>query len=268
MAWAIAGFTAILKLAGQLLDSSEAIRISMREKLIKVIISSRAISYGSLVLLTFIVAMKNPLHDRTHAANKPYTYLALGDSYTIGEKVDPKQNFPNQVTSLLKEQGYDFSQPRIIAQTGWTTNELEEAIKKAKITHPFDFVTLLIGVNNQYRGGKAGDYAPEFESLLTKAVEFAGNDTNHVFILSIPDWGVTPFAKDRNTAQISKEIDEYNEANSTIASKYKVHYIDITPSTREAGKNPALLASDGLHPSAKEYAKWAREIAELIKTKL
>jgi lysophospholipase L1-like esterase len=113
-----------------------------------------------------------------------------------------------------------------------------------------------------------GEYAPQFESLLTKAVEFAGNDTNHVFILSIPDWGVTPFAKDRNTAQISREIDEYNAANAAIASKYKVHYINITPGTREAQNNPGLIAADGLHPSAKEYARWAREIAALIKTKL
>lgn len=240
----------------------------MREKLIKVIVSSRAISYGSLVLLTFIVAMKTPLHDRTPPENRPYSYLALGDSYTIGEKVDPAKNFPNQVTNILRESGHQFNAPHIIAQTGWTTGELEAAIKKAELNAPFDFVTLLIGVNNQYRGGKPGEYAPEFEKLLTKAVQFAGNDTNHVFILSIPDWGVTPFAKDRDRAQISKEIDQFNAANSAIASKYKVHYIDITPGTRQAGSDPSLLASDGLHPSEKEYSRWAHEIAEIIKTKL
>jgi lysophospholipase L1-like esterase len=240
----------------------------MREKLIKVIASSQVISYCSLVLLTFIVAMKIPLHERPKAPEKQHTYLALGDSYTIGEKLDPSDNFPNQVTSMLKNTGHDFGKPEIIAETGWTTDELEQAIQKAKLNQRFDFVTLLIGVNNQYRGRKVQDYASEFESLLKKAVRFADNDTSRVIILSIPDWGVTPFASDRDRSKIAKEIDEYNSVNSNIASRYKVHYIDITPSTRQAAKDPSLLATDGLHPSAKEYEKWATQIVELIKTKL
>lgn len=202
------------------------------------------------------------------SAAKAYTYLALGDSYTIGEKVEAKDNFPNQVVALLNEKKIIFQPAKIIAQTGWTTDELQSAIKKTKLQRRYDFVTLLIGVNNQYRGRKTVDYIPEFESLLKQAIRFAGNDTNHVIVLSIPDWGVTPFAEDRDRMQIAKDIDEYNAASELIAAKYKVQYINITKSTREAAKDVSLLTSDGLHPSGKEYAKWAKEVAAFIHEKL
>jgi lysophospholipase L1-like esterase len=247
----------------------------MREKLIKVIASSRVISYGSLVLLTFIVAMKHPLKDQPTPPAKHYNYLALGDSYTIGEKVKFTENFPSQVTSILKDKGFDFGDPEIIARTGWTTNDLQAALHKAKLPDHYDFVTLLIGVNNQYRGKKAAEYAPEFESLLKQAVQYASQDSSHVIILSIPDWSVTPFgeaslpdAQGRDRKKIATQIDEYNTTNQQIAAKYKVHYIDVTKSTREVEKDPSLVTSDGLHPSAKEYSKWAKGIAEFIQTKL
>ncbi len=213
-------------------------------------------------LAVIFVAMKSPEKEK-------YDYLALGDSYTIGEKVPAEENFPNQVVRIMKEKGKNFSAPRIIATTGWTTGELQAAVTKARIRKKYDFVTLLIGVNNQYRGLKIVDYIPEFEKLLQQAIRFAGNDTSHVVVLSIPDWGVTPFAEGRDRQQIAKDIDAYNAANLLITEKYGIHYIDITPGTRKASSDASLLAEDGLHPSGKAYGEWAGEIAQyfLSKTK-
>lgn len=197
-----------------------------------------------------------------------YSYLALGDSYIIGESVLPNENFPNQTAQLLKKAGYDFNVPEIVAKTGWTTDELQTAINNHQFHPPYNFVTLLIGVNNQYRGRTVESYKPEFESLLKQAIQFAGGKSDYVIVVSIPDWGATPFADGRDRKQIAKEIDEYNAANKTIAENYKVNYVDITSGTREAATNPFLVAGDGLHPSAKEYARWAEKIATIIKQHL
>jgi lysophospholipase L1-like esterase len=234
----------------------------IREVLIKKTGSPVIVITGILLLIIIIVAMKIP------ANQNKYTYLALGDSYTIGEKVTTEENFPNQVIQLLKQQGFEFKTPEIIATTGWTTDELQDGIDKANLKKRYDFVSLLIGVNNQYRGRKVEEYVPEFESLLKQAIAFAENKSDHVIVLSIPDWGVTPFAKERDTNKIAAEINEYNKANKAIADKYKVHYINVTESTREATHDSSLLAEDGLHPSGKEYKKWAEAVAEIIKTKL
>ena len=203
---------------------------------------------------------------------KKYTYLALGDSYTIGESVPAADNFPNQTVSILNSGQANFQPARIIAKTGWTTDELEAGIITANAVDPlllpYDFVSLLIGVNNQYRGRPVEDYKPQFEALLKKAIQFAGGKADHVIVLSIPDWGVTPFAQGRDRKQIAREIDVYNAANKSIAHQYQVYYIDITPGTREAATDTTLLAGDGLHPSGKEYAKWARAVAEKIKAEL
>jgi lysophospholipase L1-like esterase len=201
-----------------------------------------------------------------------YYYLALGDSYTIGQSVSEQDNFPNQVVSSMLNNAIPFYPARIIAKTGWTTDELEAGIVAANIADPlrssYDFVSLLIGVNNQYRGRTVDNYKPEFEALLKKAILFAGNKADHVIVLSIPDWGVTPFAIGRDRTQIAAEIDAYNAANKEIALRYNVHYIDITPWTREAATNPSLLAPDGLHPSGIEYKRWAEKIVAYFKTKL
>jgi lysophospholipase L1-like esterase len=239
----------------------------MRKRSFHIIGSKTLPSAFFFLIIVFIIAMKKPLTDDTPQA-KGYTYLALGDSYTIGEQVESKENFPNQVTAILKEKGIAFAPPEIIAQTGWTTDELQSAIKKTELKRRYDFVTLLIGVNNQYRGRKVEDYIPEFESLLKQAIQFAGNDTDHVIVLSIPDWGVTPFATGKDRNQVAKEIDEYNSANELISKKYKAHYINITQSTREAATDISLLTADGLHPSGKEYARWAKKVAELIQEKM
>lgn len=196
------------------------------------------------------------------SSQKAYTYLALGDSYTIGEKVVAEENFPSQTVRLLRKEGRKMAKPRIIAKTGWTTGELQAALDKARLRKQYDFVTLLIGVNNQYRGLEVVDYIPEFEHLLKQAIRLAGNDTTHVVVLSIPDWGVTPFAEGRDRQQIAAAIDAYNAANQLLAEKYRVHYINITPATRKASADPGLLAEDGLHPSGKAYAEWADEACQ------
>lgn len=220
---------------------------------------------GFLLLLIFTGAKRHDSH-LINMNSITRTYLALGDSYTIGESVLLTESFPYQTVELLRNAGFDFTAPEIIAKTGWTTDELQAAINKHKFLPSYDFVSLLIGVNNQYRGRTVEDYQPEFESLLKQAVSFAGGNANHVMVVSIPDWGATPFAQGRDRNQIAKEIDAYNSANKKIAEKYKVHYVDITPGTREAASDPSLVAGDGLHPSAKDYKRWAEKIAEKIKS--
>ncbi len=193
-----------------------------------------------------------------------FTYLALGDSYTVGEAVPLHESFPYQVVQLLRKKDIHIHAPEIVAQSGWTTLELAEHILHTKFNESYDFVTLLIGVNNQYRGLNAEDYKNDFEFLLKKALHFADDKNDHVVVLSIPDWSVTPFAKEKDTKKITEEIDILNGINATIAKQNKVNYINKTESTREAANDPTLITSDGLHSSGKEYAKWGEQIAEHI----
>lgn len=228
----------------------------------------------SFLLLTFICksSLTNPSYLTIMTDMTPLTYLALGDSYTIGEQVPPEKNFPNQVWKMMNKSSTRLQEPRIIATTGWTTDELEDGIHLANLTEPiqssYDFVSLLIGVNNQYRGRSVENYQTEFEELLKKAIHFAGDKKERVVVLSIPDWGVTPFAEGRDREQIAREIDAYNAANKEIALRYNTYYIDITPWTREAVADPSLLAPDRLHPSAKEYQRWGTVITAYFTTKL
>jgi len=193
-----------------------------------------------------------------------YTYLALGDSYTIGEQVALLENFPFQTVELLNKRKIEVADPVIVAKTGWTTDELAMALREEGIKEQFSFVTLLIGVNNQYRNRPVENYREEFTQLLDQAIVFANGHARHVFVLSIPDWGVTPFAADRDAATITKEIDTYNAAKKEIALAYKCNYLDITDSTRANGKKDEFLAEDGLHPSGKEYKVWAERLAPMI----
>jgi len=188
------------------------------------------------------------------------TYLALGDSYTIGEKVLVEENFPNQTVALLNGK---LSIPQIIATTGWTTDELDAAITAANIT-TFDIVSLLIGVNNQYRERTVNNFEIEFERLLQRAIAFTNNNSTHVVVLSIPDWGVTPFAEGRDSKKIATEIDAYNLVCKMAAQKFNTHFIDITTAQRLDGNKEEFLAADKLHPSGKEYKKWAERLAEKI----
>jgi lysophospholipase L1-like esterase len=193
------------------------------------------------------------------------TYLALGDSYTIGEQVLPEDNFPNQTVALLNGL---LTSPHIIATTGFTTDELNAAIDAANISGQYDIVSLLIGVNNQYRGRDSQNFTKEFEALLERAILFSGNQPHRVFVLSIPDWGVTPFAAGRDTQKIAAEINAYNTVCENLAAQYGAHFIDITASQRADGAAMDFLAPDQLHPSAKEYAKWAAQLAAAIKIEL
>ena len=199
---------------------------------------------------------------------KVYTYLALGDSYTIGEALPLHKSFPYQVVDLLRKKGHHFSAPEIIAKTGWTTDELSAAIEEHEYLAKYDFVTLLIGVNNQYRGRSVEEYKIEFENLLKKALQLAADKKEHLVVLSIPDYSVTPFAQTKNPVGIRKEIELYNSVNNAVCIQYKVQHIDITPGTRKAKKDPSLLATDGLHPSEKEYTKWAEAVAKTIMSQL
>ncbi len=196
------------------------------------------------------------------------TYLALGDSYTIGESVSSSGNFPNRTTALLRQDGIELADPVIIAVTGWTTDELAASIREHNLQETFSVVTLLIGVNNQYRGRPLENYREEFTSLLQQAIHFAGGDAGRVVVLSIPDWGVTPFAEGRDRHAIAREIDAFNEAARDIADDHQCGWLDITDSTRSNGQQPEFLAEDGLHPSAKEYAIWAERLAPLLKAAL
>lgn len=194
-----------------------------------------------------------------------YKYLALGDSYTIGEQVSTAENFPNQTVALLRKQHtLQVAEPQIIATTGWTTGELSAAIDQERPASDFDLVSLLIGVNNQYRGLELEVYKKEFAQLLTRAILFAQGRPQHVFVLSIPDWGLTPFAADKNRADIATAINAYNSINRAIALAYKCHYLDITASTRLHGSVTEYLTPDQLHYSGKEYSLWAAELAPLM----
>jgi lysophospholipase L1-like esterase len=196
------------------------------------------------------------------------TYLALGDSYTIGEALPLYESFPYQALQILRDKGFHFHAPEIIAKTGWTTSELAEHLLHTKLNEHYDFVTLLIGVNNQYRGLSIHDYKSDFEFLLKKALHFSNNKTERVIIISIPDWGTTPFAEGRDRIKIASEIDLFNEAKRSITEKYEVDYIDITTSQRADGTDNEFIAADKLHPSAKEYAKWAYKVAEKFESVL
>jgi len=186
----------------------------------------------------------------------PLTWLALGDSYTIGEGVADAARWPLQVAAALRAEGIAMTGPDIIATTGWTTDELDAGIDAAAPQGPYDLVSLLIGVNDQYRGRPLADYLPAFEGLLQRAIGFAGGKHGRVLVLSIPDWGVTPFARaqGRDAARIAAELDAYNGAAAEACTHAGVAFVDITPISRA---HCALLADDGLHPSADMYARWA-----------
>lgn len=192
------------------------------------------------------------------------SYLALGDSYTIGQGVSPNELYPNLLADTLEQLGIPMHEPQIIAQTGWTTANLITAINNAQISTTFDFVSLLIGVNNQYQHKPIAEYQQQFEQLLQKAIVFANNDTSKVVVLSIPDYGYTPFGQ-ANQAVISSQIAEFNTVNKAIANAYGVQYFDITPISQQALSQPNLLATDQLHPSGAMYKQWVALMIDNVK---
>ncbi len=194
--------------------------------------------------------------------NGKLSYLALGDSYTIGEAVDQKSSFPYQLSAQLS--GYGVQSPAIIARTGWTADDLIAAINSSgKIGNTYDMVTLLIGVNDQYQGLSQDNYRIKFVQLLNMAISFAKGNKQQVFVVSIPDYGVTPFAQGAE-ATIGPQIDQFNAINKTESDKAGVNYINITPISKQAATNSALVANDGLHPSAQMYALWVQAIVPVV----
>jgi len=196
------------------------------------------------------------------------TYLALGDSYTSGEAVPQAQSFPYQLTASLSASSFKIGNPTEIAVTGWTTDDLIDAIAASNIRQKqYDFVTLLIGVNDQYQGLSQSNYSTKFTQVLQTAIAFAKGDTSRVFVLSIPDYGVTPFANGQD-AVIGPQIDQFNAINKQISLKAGVHYLDITAISRQAANAPLLIAPDGLHPSGLMYAQWVKLLEPMVATRL
>lgn len=186
--------------------------------------------------------------------------LALGDSYTIGEAVPEAERWPVVLAQRLRADGLNVAAPQIVARTGWTTDELDAAITAANPQGPYDLVTLLIGVNNQYRQRSVDEYRTQFRGLLDRAVGFAGGRPSRVVVVSFPDWGVTPFgAQDRRgPEQIGREVDAFNAVAEEEATAQGVAFVDITAISRTVSRNE--LASDGLHPSGAQYARWAAAV--------
>lgn len=208
----------------------------------------------------YLIMVEQPKTDFSTENDSTLSYLALGDSYTIGESVTENERFPVQLTERLKGRGFHIKPVKIVARTGWTTDELTKAIQNETFEKSYNLVTLLIGVNNQYRGRSADEYRGEFRDLLKTAVEFANQQPQHVIVISIPDYGVTPFGKMRDADKIAKEIDQFNAINLEESKKANVRYTGITTISREALNDETLVAGDGLHPSGEMYRRWVEKI--------
>jgi lysophospholipase L1-like esterase len=228
-----------------------------------------------LITLTSLSAYTKSADIKSTTNNKTTTmtadtvnYLALGDSYTIGESVPQHQSFPYQLTGLLNSNGLLTKEPTIIATTGWTIDNLIDAISNSGIANKkFDLVTLLIGVNDQYQGLSQSNYSIKFAQVLNTAINFANGNASRVFVLSIPDYGVTPFGSGRGNV-IGPEIDQFNTINKAISLKAGVNYLDITPVSRNAAKDPRLTAADGLHPSGEMYSIWMSMLEPMVMKQL
>ena len=208
------------------------------------------------LLLTFSTA---DMFGQRLSKNEPVRLLALGDSYTIGESVAEVQRWPEQLVAALKLRGYTCHNAEIVAVTGWRTDQLKLGLRARKLPKNYNLVTLLIGVNNQYQGKSVEEYKIQFEELLNMAIEYAGGNNSRVFALSIPDYGFTPFGKEKQR-QISEEIDAFNKTSKAIAEEKGVVYVNITDISRKGLTDPGLIATDGLHPSGKMYALWVERI--------
>lgn len=191
------------------------------------------------------------------------SWLALGDSYTIGQGVNATERFPAQTLDLLKLRSIKTAQLTYIATTGWTSAELDKSISQQNLAY-YDFVTVLIGVNDQFQGIDTSTYSKNFKSILNRAIQATRGESQHVLVLSIPDYSLTPEGKKLDTTKIKREIDLFNSLNKKVAKDYKCQYLDITVLGREAKSNPSWVAKDGLHPSALAYKKWAEQIHPFI----
>ncbi|HET8804392.1 MAG TPA: SGNH/GDSL hydrolase family protein [Aequorivita sp.] len=224
------------------------------------------IAISALVLLLVscgISKTKNP------SEKVAYKYLALGDSYTIGESVCRDCNYPKQFTDSFNQTSNEKTSVKIIAKTGWTTTDLLSAIASEKPSKEYDLVTLLIGVNNQYQNKPFAVYEEEFPKLLDMAIDFAKGNTENVIVLSIPDYAFTPFGQKSGKAEkITSELNKYNAFAEKITEQKRVKFVNITPITQKGLENPALVASDGLHPSEVAYKKFVEMMFESASKKI
>ncbi|WP_018126811.1 SGNH/GDSL hydrolase family protein [Balneola vulgaris] len=214
-----------------------------------------------LIVLVYNLACTKP-------QEQPLKYLALGDSYTIGEAVPENGRWPVQLVDSLQSHDIEMNKPTIVATTGWTTNELQKGIDEVELAPPYDLVSLLIGVNNQYRGYDIEIYREEFRALIEQSIEFAGGDATKVFVVSIPNYGVTPFGMQKGEEQIRTELLAYDAMAAEIAFEYNIPFINITPISEGAKTDSTLIASDELHPSEKQYTLWVEEILPIVKSKI
>lgn len=194
-------------------------------------------------------------------------FLALGDSYTIGEAVTIPERWPVQLESAIEESLKDSVFLKIVARTGWTSDELQDQLHLLNLPDTFDLVSILIGVNNQYRGRPVNSFIPEFTALLEEAIFYAQNDTEKVFVVSIPDYGFTPLGQN-NQSNISAGIDIYNAASDSVCQQYGITYIYITDISRNGLTDTSLVASDGLHPSGAQYELWVNRMAPTVFSKI
>lgn len=221
----------------------------------------------SILLLISACSAQNSssMSPETPANQSEYRYLALGDSYTIGESVAENERWSVQLTEMLRQEGVKIATPEIIARTGWTTAELAEGIQNKNPKGPYNIVSLLIGVNNQYRGQSLERYRTELQELLQQAIGFAGGNIQRVFMLSTPDWGVTPFARGTDAQKIATEIDAFNAVAQQECEKLGISFIDITALSRTAKNDASLIAKDDLHFSGKMYRQWAEKALPTVR---
>ena len=196
--------------------------------------------------------------------DRPLKCLHLGDSYTIGEGVPLEDGWPFQLHDQLEREGARISRAHLLAKTGWTTNDLLEALDSARLLPEWDFTTLCIGVNNQYQGLEITRFEKELRDLLQRAMELRSGPDAAIVLLSIPDWGVSPFADERDSGSIAGEIDHYNQVAASVAGSLHIAFLDWTPLTRQLGREPGAFTSDQLHPSPTQYAGWASYLMQQI----
>jgi len=231
----------------------------------------RGVSYGvhcalALFVLTIAHACgREGFPEETAVETEVLSFLALGDSYTIGEGVDSTARWPVALARALRASHVPIRDPVVVARTGWTTQELAAGIDEAYVSGTYDLVSLLIGVNNQYRGRELEEYRAQLAELLDRAVGFAGGEPARVLVLSIPDWGVTPFAQGRDRERIAAEIDAFNEVKRQETEAVGARYLDVTGMSREAAERPELLAQDGLHPSRAMYELWVDSLLPMVR---
>lgn len=225
----------------------------------------------NVILILFgllIMGCKNsPENDKAQETERELSYLALGDSYTIGESVEPEMRWPVQLVDSLREQDFLVDYPVIIAQTGWTTQDLLTAMDQKLQEEEFDLVSVLIGVNNQYQGKSIEDYEADLHKVFEQAIAHSKTGNSGVFVVSIPDYGATPFGASRSE-EIAEEIEEFNSVFKKVATEYELEFYNITPISKEALEDETLVASDDLHPSGKMYSQWVEEFVDKVISKI